>query len=57
MSKLKITSIKKINSTNSTSGNIFSHDEPEELKSPSKKAKLFRKRQIAFFGIHLFVGL
>ena len=31
-------------STNSTRGNIFSHGEPEELKSPSKKAKLLGKR-------------
>ena len=31
-------------STNSTRGNIFSHAEPEELKSPSKKTKLLGKR-------------
>ena len=31
-------------STNSTRGNIFSHGEPEELKSPLKKPKLLGKR-------------
>ena len=31
-------------STNSTRGNIFSHGEPEELKSPLIKTKLLGKR-------------